>query len=437
MQPCHPLLLLFLFTAANLCPGAKASDEIPGAPQKQAVALTGGRIVPVSGPDIKHGVIVFEAGRITAVGTADTVAIPPGAEQIDCRGKFIYPGLFEAHSQVGLAEIGAVRATRDTSETERINPNIKASVAVNPDSEVIPVTRANGVLLTLTAPTGGLVSGQASVLQLDGWTFEDLTLKSAAAMVVNWPSVPHLLEPGKGSTESGSVEQLRKLLVDARAYGRARKQSAGTQTTDLRLEAMQPVLDRRMPLLVHANSLSVIQSAVSFAAEENLRLILNGGYDAPLCAALLRQHDVPVIVAAAYRLPRRRSDAFDSGYSLAARLHKAGIRFCISGGSTSRIWNTRNLPYHAAVSVAYGLPHDVALRAITLSPAEILGVESRVGSLEAGKDATLFVTTGDPLETASRVTAAWIQGRPVDLSSRHVRLYEKYRTKYEQLREAE
>ncbi|MFP6766192.1 MAG: amidohydrolase family protein, partial [Planctomycetaceae bacterium] len=219
---------------------------------------------------------------------------------------------------------------------------------------------------------------------------------------------------------------------NARAYARARKQSPDTQPTDLKLEAMQSVLNRQLPLLVHANSLSVIQSAVSFAAEENIRLILNGGYDAPLCAALLRQHDVPVIIAAAYRLPRRRNDPFDSGYSLAARLHKAGIRFCISGGAASRTSNTRNLPYHAAVSVAYGLPHDVAVRAITLSPAEILGVAGRVGSLEAGKDATLIVTTGDPLETASSVTAAWVQGRTVDLSSRHVRLYEKYRTKYEQ-----
>jgi len=159
-------------------------------------------------------------------------------------------------------------------------------------------------------------------------------------------------------------------------------------------------------------------------------LIIYGGYDAPLCADLLKKHNVPVIISAAYRLPRRRSDAFDSGYTLASRLNQAGVQFSISGGATSRNSNVRNLPYHAAVSVAYGLPHEVALRAITLSPAEILGVADRVGSLEAGKDATLFVTTGDPLETPSNVTAAWVQGRAVDLSSRHVKLYEKYRTKY-------
>jgi imidazolonepropionase-like amidohydrolase len=426
---------LFLASSLVIQVTASASDAIPGAPQKQPIALTGGTVFPVSGPKIEDGVVVFVKGRIVAVGPKDAVKIPADAKRVDCQGKHIYPGLFESHSQLGLIEVSAVRATNDRSEVGRIKPNVKASVAVNPDSELIPVTRANGVLLAMTEPSGGLVAGQASVLQLDGWTYEDLTLKSGAAMVVSWPSVPKDLEKGKAASSSNSVELLRKLLDDARAYRKARKLSPETQKTDVRLDAMFPVLDRKMPLLVHANSLAVIQSAVSFAAQEKLRMLIYGGYDAPLCAELLKKHDVPVIIAAAYRLPRRRNDAFDSGYTLANRLHEAGVRFCISGGATSRTSNTRNLPYHAAVSVAYGLPHDVALRAITLSPAEILGVADRVGSLETGKDATLFVTTGDPLETPSNVTAAWVQGRAVDLSSRHVKLYEKYRTKYERLSE--
>lgn len=424
--------LLTLTVLLSCLPGlAGASDEIPGAAQKQPIALTGGTIVPVSRPEIEEGVLIFDEGRIVAVGPADTVQIPDNARQIDYSGQRIYPGLFESHSQIGLIEVNAVRASNDRAETGWIKPNVRAHVAVNPDSELIPVTRANGVLLTLTEPSGGLVSGQAAVLQLDGWTYEDLTLKAGAALVVSWPSVPHQLEKGSAASSSKSVEQLRTLLNDARAYRKARNAAPRIHGTDVRLEAVLPVLDRKMPLLVHADSLAVIQSAVSFAAQERLRLIIYGGYDAPLCAELLKKHNVSVIIAAAYRLPRRRSDAFDSGYTLASRLHDAGVRFCISGGATSRNSNARNLPYHAAVSVAYGLPHDVALRAITLSPAEILGVADRVGSLDVGKDATLFVATGDPLETPSNVTAAWIQGRAVDLSSRHVRLYEKYRTKYE------
>lgn len=430
----HRFFKLLLGLSLAAMGAASASDEVPGAPQNQPVALTGCTVFPVSGPKIEDGVVVFDKGRIVAVGAKGSVRIPAGAKRVDCQGKHVYPGLFESHSQLGLTEVSAVRATDDRSEAGRIKPNVKANVAVNPDSELIPVTRANGVLLALTEPTGGLVAGQASVLQLDGWTYEDLTLKSGAAMVVSWPSVVNEIAKGQAASTSDSVEQLRKLLDDARAYRKARKLSPETQPTDVRLETMFPVLDRRMPLLVHANSLAVIQSAVSFAAQQKLRLLIYGGYDAPLCAELLKKHDVPVIIAAAYRLPSRRSDAFDSGYSLASRLHDAGVRFCISGGATSRTSNSRNLPYHAAVSVAYGLPHDVALRAITLSPAEILGVADRVGSLEAGKDATLFVTTGDPLETPSNVTAAWVQGRSVDLSSRHVKLYEKYRTKYERLK---
>ncbi|MBI1312889.1 amidohydrolase family protein [bacterium] len=432
------ILPLFCFVIALFSGVAHtdASDEIPGVPQTQPIALTGGTVFPISQPPIENGVVLFDKGRIVAVGTAESVEIPVEAKQVDCNGKHVYPGLFEAHSQLGLTEVSAVRASDDRSEVGSLNPNVKAHVSVNPDSELIPVTRVNGVLLALTEPSSGLIAGQAAVLQLDGWTCEDLTLKPGAAMVVNWPSVPKELEKGQTATESDAVARLRKLLGEARAYTEARKQSPETQPTDLRLEALQPVLSRKVPLLVHADSLAVIQSAVSFAVEQKLRLIIHGGYDAPLCAELLKKHDVPVIIGAAYRLPRRRSDDFDAGYSLASRLHEAGIRFCISGGETSRTWNARNLPYHAAVSVAYGLPHDIALRAITLSPAEILGVSKRVGSLEPGKDATLIVTTGDPLETASNVTAAWVQGRTVDLSSRHVQLYRKYRKKYEQLRES-
>ena len=423
------LVVALLATTAS----AIASDVIPGAPQQQPIALVGGTVFPIAGPPIKNGIVIFDKGRIVAVGTADEVEVPADARQINCRGKYVYPGLFESHSQLGLTEVSAVRASDDRSEVGTLNPNVKAHVSVNPDTELIPVTRANGVLLALTEPSSGLIAGQAAVLQLDGWTYEDLTLKPGAAMVVNWPSVPNELEKGQAATESDTVERLRELLDEARAYAAARKQNADIQLTDLRLESLQPVLSRKMPLLVHADSLAVIQSAVSFAVEQKLRLIIHGGYDAPLCAELLKKHNVPVVIAATYRLPRRRSDDFDSGYSLAARLHKAGVRFCISGGSTSRTWNARNLPYHAAVAVAYGLPHDVALRSITLSPAEILGVAKRVGSLEKGKDATLFVTTGDPLETPSNVTAAWVQGRSVDLTSRHLQLYRKYQKKYSQL----
>jgi imidazolonepropionase-like amidohydrolase len=208
-------------------------------------------------------------------------------------------------------------------------------------------------------------------------------------------------------------------------------------TVDARWKALLPVLAGEMPIIVHANSATEIQAAVAFAAARSLKLIIYGGADAPYCAALLKQHDVPVIVGSVYRLPRRRSDAFDDAYTLPARLHQAGVAFCIAGVDRFGASNLRNLPYHAATAVAYGLPEDEAIKALTLYPAQILGVASRVGSLEVGKDATLIVTTGSPLETPSQVERAFIQGRVVDLNSRHTQLWKKYQVKYQRIKAAE
>lgn len=415
-----PLIVVAL--ALTAC-STHGNDEIPGDVQQRPIALVGGTIHPVESPSIPNGVLVFEGGRITAIGKQGKVKIPKNAQVINCRNKHVYPGLFEAHSQLGLVEVNAVRASRDRGETGSINPNIKAHISVNPDSELIPVTRANGVLLALSAPSGGLISGQASVMQLDGWTYEDMTLKASVGMMVNWPGVAAGISKGNDGTQ-----KLRDVFDETRAYLVAKKN--GQIKTDVKKEALAKVIERKLPLIAHANSLERIESAVAFSVEQNVRLVIFGGFDATECAPLLKKHDVPVIISAVYRLPRRRSDDYDSAYTLPNRLREAGVRYCISGSESSRVSNTRNLPYHAATAVAYGLPKDEALKAITLYPAQIHGVADRVGSLRNGKDATLIVTTGDPLETTSNVERAFIQGRAVDLSSRHVKLYLKYREKY-------
>jgi imidazolonepropionase-like amidohydrolase len=403
---------------------ARGNPEIPGARQSQPIALVGGTLHPVSGPAIENGTLLLVDGKIAALGT--DVTLPENALTVDCTGRHIYPALFDAHTILGLTEIESVRATRDSSETGLINPNVRSQVAVNPDSELIPVTRSNGVLLALTAPAGGLISGQSAILQLDGWTYEDLTLKAAVGMHVQWPRVDTVLGEASTSRSSRSLDALRAALDQARAYRQAKE--AGRSEIDVRWEALLPVLDGSMPLIVTADEIQQIQSAVAFAEREQLRIILHGGYDAPHCAELLRRHDVPVIVAGVYRLPMRRADAYDAAYTLPERLRQSGIRYCISGAE--RTANTRNLPYHAATAAAYGLPRDEALKSVTLYPAQILGVADRVGSLEVGKDATLIVTTGDPLETATQVRAAYVQGRNVSLDDRHKRLYRKYREKY-------
>lgn len=417
---------------------AAASDQIPGAKQTRPVALTNAVIHPITGPVIERGTLVFTAGRISELGA--NVQPPNGAEIIDLQGQHVYPGLIEAHSQLGLTEISSTRATVDHTETGFINPSVAAHVAVNPDSELIPVTRANGVLAALTAPSGGLISGQAAVLQLDGWTWEQMTLKPRAALVIDWPRISSSPRRSINRSDSSEAErgenpvtQLREVFTQARAYGKARVANPDAQRFDARLAAIYAVLENHTPLLVHADRLDQITSAVAFAVEQQSPLVIFGGYDAPECAALLKQYNVPVIVSAIHREPLRNHDDYDASFTLPERLRQAGVRFCISGSARSETWNARNLPWHAATAAAYGLPRDEALKSITLYPAQILGVADRLGSLEPGRDATLFVSTGDPLETEPQVTSAWIQGRRVDLSSRHSQLYRKYQEKYRQL----
>lgn len=442
----HWLRVCLLLVAGGLLAPVSASDTIPGAPQKKPIALVNGVIHTITGPPIAEGTIVFDKGRITELGDRK-VTVPAGAEVINLKGRHIYPGLIESHSRIGLTEISSIRAMQDFAEIGRLNPNLRAQVGVNPDSELIPVTRANGVLIALSAPSGGLISGQAAVMQLDGWTYEDMTLKASAAMVVNWPRLttspassglrgPRPADSSSADSGSPSLKELRELFDQARAWHKARAANPGQQGFDIRLEAMVPVVEGRIPLLVAAERVREIQSAVSFAVEQKVRIIIFGGNDAVLCADLLKQYDVPVIVDAVHRNPLRSHDNYAAAYTLPERLRQAGIRFCISGSARDETWNARNLPYHAATAVAYGLPYEEAVKAVTLYPAQILGVADRVGSLESGKDATLFVANGDPLETDTQVELAWIQGRKVDLNNRHKQLYHKYSEKYRQLQDA-
>lgn len=417
-----------------------AGPEIPGRPQTTPIAIVAATLHTIRQPAMENATLLFENGRITQVGTS--VSLPEGTRVIDGTGKHVYPGLFNADGPLGLLEISSVRGTRDMREVGQVNPNVRAEVAVNPDSELIPVTRSGGVLLNLTAPTGGLISGTSAVLQLDGWTWEDLTLHAPAGMHMTWPS---LRESRRGGDETADREQrksrhtqlqrLEDIFAQVEAYDRARSADEH-QAVDLRWEAMRPVLTGQVPLVVSADRAAQIQSAVAFCSRRSLRLIIYGGYDAAECAAILRAQNVPVIIRGVYRLPWLRSDPYDQAYTLPARLRKAQVKFCIAGGGRDAA-NIRNLPHHAAMAVAFGLPEDEAVRAITLSPAEILGVSHRVGSLEPGKDATVIMTDGNVLDTATHVVVAFVQGREVDLSDRHKRLWRKYQARPKQSRRQE
>ena len=404
-------LVLFLSTAVV----ASASDQIPGKMPEGPVAIVGATIHPVSGDVIEKGTVLFDQGKITAVG--EEVEVPEGAHVIQAEGKHVYPGLFESYSRIGLTEFSSIRASNDFNETGSINPNVKAHVAINPDSEIIPVTRSNGVLLAVTAPSGGTIPGQAAVIQLDGWTYEDMTVKPEVAMAV-------------GIRGDRDIEQLEEILQQAKQYAAAKEKEVEIQH-DMRLEAMGKVITGEQPIIVDADRWEDIVRAVTFAVKNDLKLIVMGGYDAPKCAEVLKRADVPVIISAVHRTPLSIDEPYDGAYSLAKRLQDKGIRFSISGYDRSNSWNVRNLPYHAATAAAFGLSKEDALRAITLSPAEILGVADRVGSIEVGKDATLILCDGDPLETFTHTESAWIGGKPVDLSNKQKMLYDKYQKKYE------
>lgn len=428
-----PLALLTFSIAFLFYPVACAHDQIPGQPQKQPIALVGGTVHTVDGKTIQNGTVVFDNGIITAV--AKKVTLPKGCQAVDVTGKHIYPGLMESMSNIGLAEIGSIRSTIDTDELGRENPNLRPWVAVNPDSELIPVARAGGVLLASIAPRKGNIRGQTAVIQLDGWTYSDMLLRENTGTIVSWRGYDSRKSNAvdRAKERDNLLEKLSERLETAARYAIARQARPDTTPTDVRLESLLSVIEGKTPMIIDADRRREIEAAVAFCISRGIRPIIYGGYDAPQCATMLKRYDVPVIVHGTYRLPRRRHDPYDHAYTLPHRLHDAGVRFAIGGsggGSPGGGSAARNLPYHAAIAVAYGLSAGEAIRAVTLSPAEIMGVDDRVGSITVGKDATLIVVDGDILQTESNVTAAYIAGAKVDLASKHKMLAEKYRTKY-------
>jgi imidazolonepropionase-like amidohydrolase len=426
------MMLSSILCLGALMTAALAAVPTPAPPQAGTIALVGGTVHPVDGPDIPNGTVIFSNGKITAIGAS--VTVPADAQKIDVTGKHVYPSLIDASTVIGLTEIGAIRATNDAAEVGDINPNVRAEVAVNPESEIIPVTRSNGVLLALTTPNGGVICGTSALLQLDGWTWEDLTLQSPIAMHVNWPRMSPVTAWWMQDSEEKQLERrdqqlrvVRQAFDDARTYMMA-KAAGQAPEPDFRWDAMIPVLEGKLPVAIEADELQQIQAAAAFGESEKIKVIIVGGYDAPLCAELLKRDSIPVIIGGILRTPQRVDDPFDTPFTVPDRLRQAGVSYCISGGGDAS--NVRNLPYHAAKAASYGLPVAEALKSITIYPARILGVADRVGSLAVGKDATLFVADGDILDIPTHVEQAFIQGRKLDLTDKQRVLWDKYKEKY-------
>lgn len=432
----HAALLGLFLSAA-----AMAQSEMPAAaPQTRPVAIVNARI-ETARPGmsaIDRGWVLFDKGRIVAVEAGDPARLPGNCQTVDGTGMTVMPGFMNVGSTLGLVETLQVQATDDRTEFGSFKPEIRACVAVNPDSNLLPVARAGGVLNTCLFPQGGVVAGHASVMRLDGWTSEDQTVQPRAGLVVNWPvmdvvSAPWMRKSAEEQRKE-AAEQVRaidRFLDRAKAWVDAFEADPSTVPGDLRFQNMVEVIRGREPIFIMANSPASIESAVLWAQRCGLKPVIWGGAGADRCVPLLKQHGVPVMIGGIHRLPARSGGAIDDIYALPRRLHEAGVDFCIATDSDPS--NERHLPDHAATAVAYGLPRDVALQAITSRPARICGVGAELGTIEPGKSATLQVVSGEPLEMTTEPLIAFVDGRRVDLGSHQSRLDAKYREKYRRM----
>ncbi len=430
-------MALLASAAAVLLPAhAAAQVRMTVPPQEQTVVLRGATIHTVTNGVITNGTIVLQDGVIRAIGT--DVAIPAGARVVDVTGKHIYPGLIDAYSTVGMSEIGSVDVSNDINELGDFNPNVRAEVAVNAESRHIGTTRSAGVLVAFSTPGGGVISGLSSAMSLEGWTWEEMSIKGAAALNINWPNPnarPRRGGPGGGGAQSAQlgyaeqVQQLKDFFAEARAYQTA-VAAGGPTRTDSRYAAMLPALKGEIPVVVAADGVAQMNDAITWGKAEGLRLVIRGGRDAIHVADRLVAENVPVILTSTMAAPDRNYEGYDGAYTSPAKLHAAGVKFAISGGAGALY--TNRLPWEAGVAVAFGLSEEEALKAVTINAAELMGVADRVGSLEVGKQATLLITTGTPLDMTTNIEQSYIQGREINMMDIQKFFFEKYMIKIEQ-----
>lgn len=441
------LLTVFVFSLLVLL-GAATAQQTRSNPQRVGAnapavfAIRNARIVTVSGADFENGTLVIRNGRIEAVGA--NVSVPGGAQTIDARGLTVYPGMIDIGTSLGLVEVSAgAPGTVDLTEVGDMNPNSVAYIAINPHSAHIPVTRVNGITAVLSMPLGGIISGQASLINLYGMTPQEMTVAPNAALVIQFPRLSggggqfafariagplNIAEASR--TRDTQIDRIRRILRDAEAYGQAQEATERDRTLprlnrDLVLAALVPYVRGVRPVIMRADREAEIRAAIRFAEEMKLKPIIIGGNEAYKVTQLLKEKNVPVILTGVLDLPFREDDNYDVLYENAAKLQAAGVRFCISTGDAGP--DVRNLPYQAGMSTAFGLPRTEALRAVTLYPAQIMGVAEQMGSIEAGKLANVVVTDGDLLDARTNIRHLFISGRQIPLVSRHTELYEQFK----------
>jgi imidazolonepropionase-like amidohydrolase len=440
---------VFFQRADKLVPlaAAKAGPAAPARPfaaipelPKGVYVLRGGTVhQPGKAPFVGTVVVDAAGGKVTEVQRGD-VDGPAGARVVDVTGLHVYPGMIDAGTVLGLVEIDSARETNDSRDGGDFQPDLRASVGINPDSELIPVTRANGVTTVVTRPTGSLVPGQGALINLAGWVPAEMVVVDPLSLHVEYPGQPSFrgfgpLLPG-GDEESPSLRwrrdeklnRLKELFETARRYDAAKKAGVNP-TANPRLESLLPYARGEKPVIITADRKADILAALKLADDLKVKPVLGGGIEAWKVAGELKRRDVPVILGPVMALPRESGERYDAAYASAARLHAAGVRFCIRSAGSN---NARNLPYEAAMAVAHGLPPEEGLKAVTLYPAEILGVADQFGTVEAGRRANLVVANGDVLQASTQVLGVFIDGRPYEPTSKQTRLYDKYRKRLDE-----
>jgi len=425
----------FVLAAALLVAGTPAlhAQTATGlAASARGWAIRNVTIVPVTGPRIERGTVVIRNGKIEAVGA--NAAPQPGDSVLDGSGLFVYPGMIDAGTRLGLSEINSVPGGEDLQELGEFNPQDAALIAVNPNSTPIPVTRSNGVTTAITSPRGGLVSGQAALLDLLGWTPQEMAVRAPAAMVMTYPSTGgggrfRRARQAPGDQTNRQVLALKAFLGDAKAYADIKARLAagapGSQKTDLGMEAMVPVMRGDEPVIFDVETAQQIRGVLALADSFGLKVILRGAHEAWQLADTLAARHIPVIVGPT-TTGVAPDDPYDEIYANPGVLAKAGVTIAFQ---TNDAHSSRDLPYNAALAEAYGLPADDALKALTINAAQIFGVADRLGSIEPGKEATLIVTDGDPLDARYGPKYVFIRGELVPFNDRHTVLYEEFRAR--------
>ena len=400
---------------------------LPAGLRAETLLLTGAVVHTVSGETLSPGQVLIRDGKIAAVGQALSAN---GATVVDLKGLQLYPGLIALNTVLGLEEIEAIRSTQDTTEVGDYTPDVESWIAVNPDSELIPVARANGVTCFEAAPKGGIVCGQSGLFSVDGWTVEQRTIKKPVALHLAWPSMeldttPKAAAKDKSKWKSlddqakerrARLKSLEDFFEEARHYAKAKQAAAGGNATAPTVipawEAMLPYVNGEVPITIRANEIGRSPSAVNWAVTNHYKIILAGARDAWMSPALLASNNIPVLFEHTFTQPLRDTDSYDVYFRAAEVLRVAGVKvaFCYGFDSFSAAM-VRNLPYAAAQSVAFGMPEADAIKGLTLYPAQLAGIADRLGSIETGKEATLIAIDGDLLDIRSNVKRMWIAGK--------------------------